>query len=125
MNKPNIVAILTFIFITFFIIIGNTGIWCICQIYLLSMQCLKISLLILFSDPNAHYIYTNYLEPFIFNILGGTTLNEYLIFTLFITVVFLSIFIIWFLRYHNEIHSKNYYKFIPIITFSIFFVPFY
>jgi hypothetical protein len=37
-----------------------------------------------FSDPNAHYIYTNYLEPFILNILGGTTLNEYLIFTLFI-----------------------------------------
>lgn len=124
MNKPNIVAILTFIFITFFIIIGNTGIWYMPNIstqYAVS-QNLTINT---FSDPNAHYIYTNYLEPFIFNILGGTTLNEYLIFTLFITVVFLSIFIIWFLRYHNEIHSKNYYKFIPIITFSIFFVPFY
>ena len=56
MNKPNIVAILTFIFITFFIIIGNTGIWYMPNIstqYAVS-QNLTINT---FSDPNAHYIY--------------------------------------------------------------------
>ena len=117
-------SVYIFIICILLLVVGNTGIWYMPNIsaqYLVSQSLTSNPIL----DPNAHYIFTNYLEPLVFWIFGGNTLNEYLLYTLLVTIVFISIFVVWFLKYNSKDMDKNYYKIIPIITFPIFFVPFY
>jgi hypothetical protein len=75
-----------------------------------------------FTDPNAHYIYTNYLQPLLFKLFGGSTLNQYLVYTLLNTLAFFAVFFLWFLKQDN---SKNFHKSIAIIIFPVFTIPFY
>jgi hypothetical protein len=102
-----------------FIIIGNSGIWYMPNIS--TQFSVSQSLMI---APGANYIFTNYLEPLIFWIFGGKTLNQYLVYTLIMTIAFFVIFVLWFVKYHKIIIDIN-YKILSIIIFPVFMVPFY
>ncbi len=118
------VNIFLFIVCVFFIVIGNTGIWFMPNLgaqHLISQSLTHIP----FDNPGGHYIMTNYLQPFIFGILGGKSLSEYMVFTFATSLLFLLIFIIWFLRYHQDPNTSHLHKLVTMSTFPVFMIPFY
>ncbi len=112
-----------FIF-SLFIVIGNTGIWYMPNIesqYEISQSLTHNPL----TNASIHYLMTNYFQPFLFGIFGGNSLLHYLIFTLFISIMFFAVFVLWFLKFHSEDNSSTIYKLLVIIVFPVFMVVFY
>ncbi len=107
-----------------FMIIINTGIWYMPNIeaqYDISQSLTFVP----FAAPGSHFLMTNFLQPLVFNMIGGNCLYQYLIFTFIITVVYIVIFAIWLLQYHKNHPMENLYRLAAIFTFPVFMVPFY
>lgn len=106
------------------IIIGNTGFWPMPNLsaqFVVSQNLTHNP----FPDPLAHYIFTNYLQPAIFGILGGKTITAYGIYTSFVSMLFLVVFAVWFINYHGKAVAIDEFKLFPAIVFPSFMIPFY
>lgn len=106
------------------IIIGNTGFWPMPNLptqFLVSQNLAHNP----FPDPLAQYIFTNYLQPAIFGILGGKTIAAYGIYASFLSMLFLVVFAVWFINYHGKAVAIDEFKLFPAIVFPSFMIPFY
>lgn len=113
-----------FILFTIFVLVSNTGMWFMPNInmqYMISQNLLKVP----FDDPNAHYLFLNYFQPFVFKIFGGKELLHYYYYTFFITLLFSYLFLYWFIIYHGKEISLNDYKLFLTIIFPTFMIPYY
>jgi hypothetical protein len=108
----------------FFIIIGHTGLWVMPNIgaQFAVSQSLSVNP---FSDPSAHYIFTNYFQPLIFGVFWGSTLYGYIVYAFIITICFLLLFLLWFIKFHGEKVAIEEYKTLIPILFPVFMVPLY
>ena len=112
------------IFFSILLVIGHSGIWLIPNIKML----FKISQNLLhvpFEDPNAHYIFFNYFQPLVFWLFGGRSYWAYIIYCSFITILFLLIFILWFVKYHGKEKALDEHAIFVAVAFPVFFIPFY
>lgn len=108
----------------FMVVIGKTGLWPMPS--LLPQFSVSQNLTHnVFSDPNAHYFYSTYLQPAFFYAIGGRSLGSYLVFVSATTVAFFLIFLLWFVRFHGKEIALTQLKIIPAVTFPVFMVPFY
>lgn len=105
-------------------VIWNSGIWPMPNLsaqYLVSKSLRHNP----FSDPMAQYIYTNYFEPLLFRLMGGSDLGGYLIFCLAVSVIFIVSFCIWFVSFHGRDVALRDGKLLVALTFPVFIIPFY
>lgn len=112
------------IILSFFMVIGNSGFWFMPNLtyqYDVSQSLMKVP----FDDSSAHYIYTNYFEPLLFGILGGTTFDMYILYVSFVSGLFFFLFAIWFINYHGKEVAVHQYKLFLVVTFPLFMIPFY
>lgn len=78
-----------------------------------------------FTDPNAHYLFSNYLQPAIFGLFGGKSIISYVIYTALITVIYFFTFSFWFIHYHGRLVAVDEAKLLVAVTFPVFMIPFY
>lgn len=112
------------IFVGFVMLILNAGIWLMPNInmqYMVSQNLLQVP----FQNPNAHYIFYNYLEPLLFWILQGRTLKEYILFTFLVTLLFTLTYMLWFLKYHQNELTNHPFKLLLALSFPVFFITYY
>jgi len=105
-------------------VIGNTGFWPMPNLsgqFIVSQNLTHNP----FPDPLAHYLFSNYLQPAIFGILGGKTIVAYAIYASFVTMMFLVVFAVWFINYHGKTVAIDEFKLFPAIVFPSFMIPFY
>lgn len=75
--------------------------------------------------PEQHYLYTNYLQPAIFGLLGFNKFRYYVVYTTLITVLFVALFSVWFIHHHGQKIAINEMKLFTALTFPVFAIPFY
>lgn len=106
------------------IVIGNTGIWPMPNLLMQHMVSQNLTA-VPFSDPNAHYMFTNYFEPLVFWLLGGRSFSAYAIYVSIVSLAFLVLFVSWFVRYHGKEVALKEHKLFAAVTFPVFMIPFY
>lgn len=108
----------------FAMVVGKSGIWLMPN--LLGQHNVSQSLERMpFTDPNAQYIYSNFLEPFLFGIIGLKSPIFYALYAGIISMLFLVLFIGWFITYHSEESAIAQQKVFLTALFPVFAVPFY
>ncbi|MFA5454654.1 MAG: hypothetical protein WC272_04965 [Sulfurimonas sp.] len=115
---------LFFIFAAIMLVVGNSGIWAMPNIvmqFMVSQSLFKVP----FDDPNAHYLFFNYFQPFLYGLTGAKSLTGYLIYSFCIAAVFLLLFLFWFISYHGKKVSIEQNKLFAAVTFPVFMIPFY
>ncbi len=112
------------IMLAFVIVIGKTGFWPMPNLgaqFTVSQNLTHNP----FPNPDGHYIFTNYLQPALFYILGGCKLVSYAIYASAITVAFFLLFLLWFIKFHGKGVALDQFKVLGAVTFPVFMVPFY
>lgn len=115
---------LFFILAAFLLVVGNTGVWAMPNIvmqFMISQSLLKVP----FDDPNAHYLFFNYFQPFLYGITGAKSLTGYFIYSFTIAALFLLLFLFWFVSYHGKQVAIDQNKLFAVVTFPVFMIPFY
>ncbi|NOQ65395.1 MAG: hypothetical protein GQ582_12865 [Methyloprofundus sp.] len=115
------IKIISLVFLLLFIVIGNSGIWVMPNIdyqFIVSQNLLDNP----FPDKNSHYIITNYFQPLIFGLLGGSSLAAYIIYAFVTATAFLSVLSYWYINNYKEFSQ---YSILSIIIFPVFMIPFY
>lgn len=108
----------------FAMVIGKSGIWLMPN--LLGQHSISQSLgKMPFTDPNAQYIYSNFLEPLLFGIIGLESPLFYAFYAGMISIIFLVLFIGWFITYHSKENAITQQKVFLTALFPVFAVPFY
>lgn len=105
-------------------IAGNSGLWLMPNLsaqFQVSQSLTRNA----FVFPEEHYLYTNYLQPALFGILGLNKFRYYAVYALFITVLFLALFCFWFVRYHGRKIAIREMKLFAALTFPVFAIPFF
>ncbi len=106
------------------IVIGNTGIWPMPnwrEQFVVSQNPLHVP----FQDPNLHYIFFNYLQPLVFGLLGGERAFTFLVYIFSTTLLFLTLFLLWFIRHHGREVAIHEHKVWVALIFPAFMIPFY
>jgi hypothetical protein len=106
------------------IVIGHTGFWMMPNIgaqFMVSQNLTSNP----FPNPHDQYIFTSYFQPLIFGIFGGTSSLSYVIYASMITICFLFLFLLWFIKFHGRKIAVDEHKILLTILFPVFMVPFY
>lgn len=78
-----------------------------------------------FLNPYAQCIFTNYLQPALFGVLGGKSLLAYAIYVSITTIIFFLVFLFWFVKFHGKAVALEQKKLLAVAVFPVFMVPFY
>lgn len=108
----------------FLVITFNSGVWPMPNIHAQWMVSQNLTS-VPFTDPNAHYLYSNYFMPALFGFLGGDSLVGYLIYSLATSFLFIFLIIYWFLTYHRKKVALTESKIFLLLSFPFTFIPFY
>jgi hypothetical protein len=70
--------------------------------------------------PGTHYVYTSYLQPAIFGILGGKSVAAYAMYCALVALAFFTVLVVAFMKTHGLT-----WKLLGVAAFPVIMVPFY